>query len=152
MKRFPQYAQTDLYLSGESYAGHYVPNLALEIVHGNKRAPTATATAAAAAATGEEAGGGSSAVAASPGKGYLNLKGFFVGNAWTDPAIDNRGGCVRTVGGVPRRGGGEKREHTYMFVRQHVKSCSSRGTCRGKGVNLEGCCEMRAEVKQNCRA
>jgi len=97
MKRFPQYAQADLYLSGESYGGHYVPNLALEIVRGNKKAPTAAAAAAAAAAAEESVRGvqsaadSSSAIGVSPGKGYLNLKGFFVGNAWTDAAIDNRG-------------------------------------------------------------
>eukprot|EP00878_Enallax_costatus_P043758 GHUV01051829.1.p1 GENE.GHUV01051829.1~~GHUV01051829.1.p1 ORF type:complete len:335 (-),score=29.80 GHUV01051829.1:524-1528(-) len=59
-----------------SAGGHYVPNLAWEIVQGNKRAE------AAAAAEG---------VGVSPGKGYINLKGFFVGNAWTDAYIDNKG-------------------------------------------------------------
>lgn len=56
-----------------------MPSLAWEIVQGNKRAE------AAAAAEG---------VAVSPGKGYINLKGFFVGNAWTDPATDNEGESV----------------------------------------------------------
>jgi serine carboxypeptidase-like clade 2 len=87
MKRFPQYAHADLYLSGESYGGHYVPNLALEIVKGNKKVPTMPA-AGIEPATAASAG-------VSPGRGYLNLKGFFVGNAWTDAAIDNRGECVR---------------------------------------------------------
>eukprot|EP00878_Enallax_costatus_P003081 GHUV01003280.1.p1 GENE.GHUV01003280.1~~GHUV01003280.1.p1 ORF type:complete len:548 (+),score=72.75 GHUV01003280.1:218-1861(+) len=76
LQRFPQYAHRDFYISGESYGGHYVPNLAWEIVQGNKRAE------AAAAAEG---------VGVSPGKGYINLKGFFVGNAWTDAYIDNKG-------------------------------------------------------------
>jgi serine carboxypeptidase-like clade 2 len=71
-------------------AGHYVPNLAWEIVLGNKRAQEAAAaataaTAAAAAATAAAAAG------VSPGKGFINLKGFLVGNAWTDAAIDNEG-------------------------------------------------------------
>lgn len=41
-----------------------MPNLALEVVRGNERA-------------------------AEPS---INLKGFLVGNAWTDPDIDNLGG------------------------------------------------------------
>lgn len=65
LEKFPQYRKHDLYLSGESYGGHYVPNLALEIVRANARH--------------------------GPGDSYLNLKGFLVGNPWTDAAIDNRG-------------------------------------------------------------
>jgi len=63
MERFPSLKDRALWLSGESYGGHYVPNLAEAIVKGNKagRRPA------------------------------LNLKGFIVGNAWTDPAIDNLG-------------------------------------------------------------
>lgn len=36
LKRFPQYGDRPLWLAGESYAGHYLPNLALEIVQGNQ--------------------------------------------------------------------------------------------------------------------
>ncbi|WIA18548.1 hypothetical protein OEZ85_009991 [Tetradesmus obliquus] len=93
LKRFPQYATSDFYLSGESYAGHYVPNLAWEIVLGNRRAREAEQGAAAAAAAGASSAAAAAAAAAgvSPGKGFINLKGFFVGNAWTDAAIDNEG-------------------------------------------------------------
>ncbi|GIM06742.1 hypothetical protein Vretimale_10995, partial [Volvox reticuliferus] len=66
LERFPRFRDTPFYVSGESYAGHYVPNLALAIVEGNK----------AAAATDEP---------------KINLKGFLVGNPWTDTAIDNMG-------------------------------------------------------------
>jgi hypothetical protein len=81
-------------------AGHYVPNLAWEIVLGNRRAQQAT-TAAAPTSDLESSAGANSAVgtaaaaaaadAVSPGKGFINLKGFLVGNAWTDAAIDNEG-------------------------------------------------------------
>ncbi|KAF6252042.1 peptidase S10, serine carboxypeptidase [Scenedesmus sp. NREL 46B-D3] len=99
LKRFPQYTHSDFYISGESYAGHYVPNLAWEIVLGNKRAQEADTGAesgsASAAGAAAEAGSAAAAAAAaagvSPGKGFINLKGFLVGNAWTDPAIDNEG-------------------------------------------------------------
>lgn len=64
MKKFPHLKANDLYISGESYAGHYVPNLARDIVRGN---------------------------AAHGPSEQLNLKGFLVGNPWTDTAIDNLG-------------------------------------------------------------
>ncbi|GAB2279919.1 Serine carboxypeptidase-like 25 [Dionaea muscipula] len=63
MMRFPRYRHRDLYLSGESYAGHYVPQLAREIIHYN----------------------------AHYSKYKLNLKGFLVGNAVTDNYYDNLG-------------------------------------------------------------
>ncbi|KFM23301.1 Serine carboxypeptidase-like 22 [Auxenochlorella protothecoides] len=61
--RFPHYRSHKFWLSGESYAGHYVPTLALEILRGNEGAD------------------------APP----INLKGLLVGNAWTDAQLDNHG-------------------------------------------------------------
>jgi hypothetical protein len=83
-------------------AGHYVPNLAWEIVLGNRRAQKAATAAAAAdsspagadsaaAAAAETGAAAAAAAGVSPGKGFINLKGFLVGNAWTDAAIDNEG-------------------------------------------------------------
>jgi serine carboxypeptidase-like clade 2 len=63
--KYPQFAGHDFYVSGESYGGHYVPNLAHKIVVENRK----------------------SYVGVTP----INLKGFLVGNAWTDAAWDNRG-------------------------------------------------------------
>ncbi len=74
LKKFPGFAASELYIAGESYAGHYVPTLAAAILDGN----------AAAAAAGSPAG-------------HLNLQGVLVGNAWTDAPTDNYG-AVR--GGV----------------------------------------------------
>lgn len=37
-ERFPQYKTREFYLTGESYAGHYVPQLAYTILHHNKNA------------------------------------------------------------------------------------------------------------------
>lgn len=62
--RFPQYRPHSFWLSGESYAGHYVPNLAREIVRGNKR---------------------------DSAEQPINLQGFLVGNALTMPATDSKG-------------------------------------------------------------
>lgn len=63
MSRFPQYKHRDFYLSGESYAGHYVPQLAQRIYDYNKKSSHP----------------------------IINLKGFIVGNAVTDYYYDNVG-------------------------------------------------------------
>jgi len=59
---YPQFKNNPLWLSGESYGGHYVPNLAKKIVDENDK-----------------------------GSPKMNIKGFFVGNAWTNMLIDNTG-------------------------------------------------------------
>ncbi|GFZ13205.1 serine carboxypeptidase-like 25 [Actinidia rufa] len=62
MVRFPRYKTREVYLTGESYAGHYIPQLAKEIVTYNANS-----------------------------KHPINLKGFMVGNAVTDNYYDNLG-------------------------------------------------------------
>ncbi|XP_028796590.1 serine carboxypeptidase-like 25 [Neltuma alba] len=62
LERFPRYKNRELYISGESYAGHYVPQLAREIVTYNSKA-----------------------------KHPINIKGILVGNAVTDNYYDNLG-------------------------------------------------------------
>ncbi|KAJ3695432.1 hypothetical protein LUZ60_000809 [Juncus effusus] len=62
-KRYPQFKGREFYLTGESYAGHYVPQLAQAIVHSQK------------------------ANSNSP----INLKGYMVGNALTDDYNDHYG-------------------------------------------------------------
>ncbi|KAL9229935.1 hypothetical protein vseg_005347 [Gypsophila vaccaria] len=63
-KRFPQYKSHEFYIAGESYAGHYVPQLAEVIYDSNKKAPKAN---------------------------YINLKGFMIGNALLDDDTDQTG-------------------------------------------------------------
>ncbi|OQU85873.1 hypothetical protein SORBI_3004G329000 [Sorghum bicolor] len=63
MSRFPQYRHRDFYIAGESYAGHYVPQLARKIVEYNEASPNP----------------------------FINLKGILVGNAVTDNYYDNIG-------------------------------------------------------------
>ncbi|XP_057451081.1 serine carboxypeptidase-like [Lotus japonicus] len=55
----PQFVKNDFYITGESYAGHYIPALASRVHQGNK----------------EEQGI------------HINLKGFAIGNGLTNPAI-----------------------------------------------------------------
>ncbi|KAK6944345.1 Peptidase S10, serine carboxypeptidase [Dillenia turbinata] len=63
MSIFPQYKYRDFYIAGESYAGHYVPQLAKKIHDYDKQS-------------------------ANP---IINFKGFIVGNAVTDNLHDNVG-------------------------------------------------------------
>lgn len=58
LKRFPEYSTHSIYLTSESYGGHYIPTLAKLIVDQNKT-PTLNKTA-------------------------INLKGLAVGNPYTD--------------------------------------------------------------------
>ena len=61
--KYPKYANRPLFVSGESYGGHYVPWFAKAIVEGNK-------------------------AGLNP---QLNFQGFLVGNAWTVAELDNTG-------------------------------------------------------------
>ncbi|EAY79381.1 hypothetical protein OsI_34509 [Oryza sativa Indica Group] len=60
-QRFPQHKMKVFYIAGESYAGHYVPQLANVIVDQNKIAPK---------------------------ENYINLKGIMIGNAYMDGDTD----------------------------------------------------------------
>ncbi|KAL1542696.1 Serine carboxypeptidase-like 48 [Salvia divinorum] len=58
-KEHPQFQKNDFYITGESYAGHYIPAFAARVHQGNK---------------------------AKQGL-HINLKGFAIGNGLTNPAI-----------------------------------------------------------------
>ncbi|XXG51833.1 hypothetical protein AAC387_Pa03g0314 [Persea americana] len=61
--RFPQYKHRDFYITGESYAGHYIPQLAKKILDYNNASS----------------------------KSYINLKGILVGNGLMDNRLDSLG-------------------------------------------------------------
>ncbi|XP_027163394.1 serine carboxypeptidase-like 40 isoform X1 [Coffea eugenioides] len=63
LERFPEYKDRDFYIAGESYAGHYVPQLAHNIVYHNRKA----------------------------NKTIINLKGILIGNADINHETDNIG-------------------------------------------------------------
>ncbi|KAM3265391.1 serine carboxypeptidase-like 40 [Capsicum annuum] len=63
LERFPEYMNRDFYISGESYAGHYVPQLAHAILHHNKLA----------------------------NRTLINLKGIIIGNAVINDDTDTIG-------------------------------------------------------------
>jgi cathepsin A (carboxypeptidase C) len=62
MTAHPEYASNEFYVFGESYGGHYAPNVAYRIWEGNQNAKK-------------------------NGMPIINLKGLAVGNGLTDPAI-----------------------------------------------------------------
>ncbi|KAK2989538.1 hypothetical protein RJ640_016662 [Escallonia rubra] len=63
LERFPQYKTRDFYITGESYAGHYVPQLAYTIQLINEVT----------------------------NQTVINLKGIAIGNAWIDDATNEKG-------------------------------------------------------------
>jgi serine carboxypeptidase-like clade 2 len=63
LTKYPQYQKAPFWVTGESYGGHYVPNLAQAILQAN----------------------------AAGGQPQINLAGFQVGNAWTNAELDNEG-------------------------------------------------------------
>ncbi|XP_057958558.1 serine carboxypeptidase-like 40 [Malania oleifera] len=63
LERFPEYKNKEFFISGESYAGHYVPQLAHAILQHNKKAK----------------------------KTIINLKGIIIGNAVINDETDQRG-------------------------------------------------------------
>ncbi|CAK9154473.1 unnamed protein product [Ilex paraguariensis] len=64
LERFPEYKTRDFFITGESYAGHYVPQLAQLILHNNKYA----------------------------NQTVINLKGIAIGNAYIDSLTTVIGG------------------------------------------------------------
>ncbi|XP_042048777.1 serine carboxypeptidase-like 34 isoform X2 [Salvia splendens] len=63
-RRFPQFKSHEFYIAGESYAGHYVPQLAELIIEKNKIASE---------------------------DDHINLKGIMIGNAAIDSETDQKG-------------------------------------------------------------
>ncbi|VAH17737.1 unnamed protein product [Triticum turgidum subsp. durum] len=63
-QRFPQHKMKEFYIAGESYAGHYIPQLANVIVEENKKASK---------------------------ENYINFKGILIGNAYVDGDTDLQG-------------------------------------------------------------
>ncbi|EAZ38365.1 hypothetical protein OsJ_22740 [Oryza sativa Japonica Group] len=74
LERFPQFKGHDLYIAGESYAGHYVPQLATKILHFNKKKKEHD-----------------------DDDRIINLKGIMIGNAAIDSSSDDRAACADKV-------------------------------------------------------
>ncbi|KVH93260.1 Peptidase S10, serine carboxypeptidase [Cynara cardunculus var. scolymus] len=63
LERFPEYKTRDFYITGESYAGHYIPQLAELILKSNNNT----------------------------NRTFINLKGISIGNAYIDDETQNTG-------------------------------------------------------------
>ncbi|XP_028776305.1 serine carboxypeptidase-like 40 [Neltuma alba] len=63
LERFAEYKNSDFYIAGESYAGHYVPQLAHTILYHNNH----------------------------PNSSFINLKGILIGNAVINDGTDSKG-------------------------------------------------------------
>ncbi|KAL6316075.1 hypothetical protein AAG906_015582 [Vitis piasezkii] len=63
LERFPQYKTRDFFITGESYSGHYVPQLAYTILSNNNKT----------------------------NQTVINLKGIAIGNAWIDDNTSLKG-------------------------------------------------------------
>lgn len=70
---YPQYATSPFHISGESYAGHYLPALSAEIIGNNKEAESKKLI-------------------------KINYQSMLIGNGWTDPRTQFKGyadfGCT----------------------------------------------------------
>ncbi|GAB5030423.1 serine carboxypeptidase ii-2 [Nannochloropsis oceanica] len=84
LNRYPHMRHRDLYLSGESYGGHYLPFLARFILDKNQEIQASAAAAPSATATAEETAALPPSLALHQS---LNLRGFLVGNPSTDPVL-----------------------------------------------------------------
>ncbi|KAM1084982.1 hypothetical protein ACFX13_010984 [Malus domestica] len=71
-KKFPTLKSHDFYIAGESYAGHYVPQLANLIYDRNKGATRSSSPS-------------------EYSSSFINLKGFMIGNAVINEPTDNSG-------------------------------------------------------------
>ncbi|KAK9280589.1 hypothetical protein L1049_014283 [Liquidambar formosana] len=100
----PQYAKNDFYITGESYAGHYIPAFAGRINQGNK---------------------------AKEGN-HINLKGFAIGNGLTDPGNQYKAYTDYALNmGLIKESDYKSINKEFPLCEQAIKACGTEGesTC-----------------------
>ncbi|GLT70165.1 hypothetical protein SLA2020_422620 [Shorea laevis] len=98
----PQYAKNDFYITGESYAGHYIPAFAARVHKGNK---------------------------AKEGI-HINLKGFAIGNGLTDPAIQYKAYTDYALDmGIIKKSDHDHINKVVPVCEMAIKLCVTRAGC-----------------------
>ncbi|XP_027342064.1 serine carboxypeptidase-like [Abrus precatorius] len=103
-KEHPQFTKNDFYITGESYAGHYIPALASRVHQGNK---------------------------AKEGI-HINLKGFAIGNGLTNPEIQYQAYTDYALDrGLIKKADYDRIKKLIPPCEQAIKTCSTEGgdTC-----------------------
>ena len=103
----PRYRRRPVWVTGESYAGHYVPGLADALLRHNEAAPSSA---------------------------RIRLAGIMVGNAWTDTKLDNTGALGRGrdrsgLIGIWERGGEGSPDSAIAAFHMFSISISSSSCC-----------------------
>ncbi|XP_004307353.1 PREDICTED: serine carboxypeptidase-like [Fragaria vesca subsp. vesca] len=97
----PELAKNDFYITGESYAGHYIPAFAARVHQGNK---------------------------AKEGI-HINLKGFAIGNGLTDPAIQYKAYTDYALdNGVISKSDYDRINKVLPVCEMAIKLCGTDGT------------------------
>ncbi|KAK7305525.1 hypothetical protein VNO77_43431 [Canavalia gladiata] len=103
-KEHPQFTKNDFYITGESYAGHYIPALASRVHQGNK---------------------------AKEGI-HINLKGFAIGNGLTNPEIQYKAYTDYALdSGLIEKADYDSINKLLPQCEQAIKTCGTKGgdTC-----------------------
>ncbi|MBA0692448.1 hypothetical protein Goari_010006, partial [Gossypium aridum] len=97
----PEFAKNDFFITGESYAGHYIPAFAARVHRGNK---------------------------AKEGI-HINLKGFAIGNGLTDPAIQYKAYTDYALDmGVIKKSDHDRINKLVPVCEMAIKLCGTDGT------------------------
>ncbi|KAI8577099.1 hypothetical protein K450DRAFT_253641 [Umbelopsis ramanniana AG] len=113
-QEFPEYADLDFHVAGESYAGHYIPAIG-EQIHNNNKGKFAVSSLAAHQNTLAD----------------INLKSLMIGNGLTDPLIQYKWyakmACENNYGPVLDNSTCKQMEANYPACARLIQNCYDNG-------------------------